>query len=493
MVSDLVSVRPSPQYNAKDSVKFVSDSSENFSSASDVRPTAAATAAAVAQFTEHEVQRGDWLYDIGRRHNVDLRSLLKANPNLINPDSIHVGSRIRIPQVSSSSNVCIPPVSVRQPITQTRNAREATASTVKDSSFSSQAENLTLSKIFMLLGSFLWRDRDRVHKVVDGDSLEWLAEKYGTTVSALRRLNNLQTDTIYTGSVLKIDRAHSRRLHGTYLGKKASFKERNGLLDGILETPLPIAGRKEPMPGPLKYVKVRYGDTLADIACANGLTIRELQKLNHLRDDAIFEGDHLVIASDPTSIDISDIRSGRRRTSRPLFSRHTSSLQGSSKYPVGGPALTFKARVASGGIKLEGRWKTKKKGFQQPRDKRFQFSSPLTDAFISSPFGWRWGAFHEGVDLAADKGSPILASNRGLVTFAGWSGGYGYLVAIQHEGGFVTRYAHCCAIHARVGQQVSRGQRVAAVGATGHATGPHLHFEVRRNGEALDPLKWVNL
>jgi hypothetical protein len=58
----------------------------------------------------------------------------------------------------------------------------------------------------------------------------------------------------------------------------------------------------------------------------------------------------------------------------------------------------------------------------------------------------------QGVDLAADQGTPILASDRGTITFAGWSGGYGYMVAIQHEGGFVTRYAHCCAIHAHIGQ-----------------------------------------
>lgn len=95
--------------------------------------------------------------------------------------------------------------------------------------------------------------------------------------------------------------------------------------------------------------------------------------------------------------------------------------------------------------------------------------------------------------MAAEHGTPIFASERGTVMFAGWSSSYGYLLEIQHDCGFVTRYAHCCAVHAHVGQKVLKGQRLASVGSTGRSTGPHVHFEVRLYGEAQDPLKFVRL
>ncbi|KAJ7299399.1 hypothetical protein O6H91_07G050800 [Diphasiastrum complanatum] len=378
---------------------------------------------------------------------------------------------------------------------------KASFTSTNSSSFISEPGFLTPSKAFVLLGRMLWKDR--VHAIVDGDSLEWLAEKYGTTVAALRKLNNLQGDVIYSGSVLKIGHSRDGRGVKAFLVEKASLYERNAMADGILmDSPVAlnvaktansslklVSGsckpRKQKSSSRLVTVKVHYGDTLADIAIRHGITIRELQKLNNLRDDAIYENDMLAVSHDV------DLRSGKRRTTRLLFSRNSPSCQNDPA--VGGLSLFSKSSLSTGTSKPEGRWKRRKKGFQRMQDKWFRFCSPLRDGFISSPFGWRWGAFHEGIDLAADQGTAILAADKGVVTFTGWNGGYGYLVAIQHEGGFVTRYAHCCAIHTHVGQQVSKGQQVAAVGTTGRSTGPHLHFEVRQNGEPLDPVKLVNL
>ncbi|CAK9205192.1 unnamed protein product [Sphagnum jensenii] len=361
---------------------------------------------------------------------------------------------------------------------------------------------MTLGKTLCLLGQLL-SNKDREHNVIDGDSLAWLAQKYGTTVKALKKLNNLHGDVIYSGSVLKIN---GRCAQQAVLGRKANLGERNAMVEGIAgNCPHPLKSVKpllkacprsrsihksHPIPR-LQTVRVEYGDTLADIAYDHGLSPDELQRLNNLRDENIFEGDVLAVSSGQHVRELPDLRSGQRRTNRLLFSRQGLGLQ--RRLGVGGPEHAVRPHSMPGNQKLEGLWKRKRKGCQQPHDRWMQFNSPVTEGFLSSTYGWRWGAFHEGVDLAADQGTPILASDRGTITFAGWSGGYGYMVAIQHEGGFVTRYAHCCAIHARIGQQVLKGQQVAAVGATGHATGPHLHFEVRRNGEALDPMKWVNL
>lgn len=98
----------------------------------------------------------------------------------------------------------------------------------------------------------------------------------------------------------------------------------------------------------------------------------------------------------------------------------------------------------------------------------------------------RW-RFHAGVDLAARRGSPVWAAANGRVVFAGWRGGYGNAIVIRHDDGSETLYGHLDAMHVRAGMLVTAGSLIGAVGRTGLATGPHLHFERRRNGSAVDP------
>jgi murein DD-endopeptidase MepM/ murein hydrolase activator NlpD len=99
---------------------------------------------------------------------------------------------------------------------------------------------------------------------------------------------------------------------------------------------------------------------------------------------------------------------------------------------------------------------------------------------------------HQGIDISAPVGEPILAPAAGTIRFAGWrSGGYGNTVEIDHGFGIRTRFAHASRIHVRVGQKVERGQMIARVGATGLVTGPHLHYEVEVNGKPVDPLNFI--
>ena len=108
---------------------------------------------------------------------------------------------------------------------------------------------------------------------------------------------------------------------------------------------------------------------------------------------------------------------------------------------------------------------------------------------ITSTFGPRWGAFHAGIDLGIRTGSSIRASLAGTVSFSGSAGGYGLLVKITHAGGYETRYAHNSKLLAKPGDKVSAGQIIALSGNTGASTGPHLHFEIRKAGVALNPMK----
>ena len=114
-----------------------------------------------------------------------------------------------------------------------------------------------------------------------------------------------------------------------------------------------------------------------------------------------------------------------------------------------------------------------------------------TSGQITSGFGPRWGRMHQGLDVAAPTGRPITAAKSGKVIVAGWSGGYGNLVVIDHGGGLSTAYAHQSRIAVRVGAPVTQGGLIGYVGSTGHSTGPHLHFEVRVNGVARDPLPYL--
>jgi murein DD-endopeptidase MepM/ murein hydrolase activator NlpD len=110
---------------------------------------------------------------------------------------------------------------------------------------------------------------------------------------------------------------------------------------------------------------------------------------------------------------------------------------------------------------------------------------------MTSPFGWRWGRMHEGIDIAVPSGTPVVASASGTVIVAGWMGGYGNLVVVDHGNGVATAYGHNTSIAAGVGQQVAQGQLIAYSGNTGHSTGPHIHFEVRINGSPVDPLGYL--
>ena len=126
------------------------------------------------------------------------------------------------------------------------------------------------------------------------------------------------------------------------------------------------------------------------------------------------------------------------------------------------------------------------------------FANPVQNAFrFTSKFGFRRDPktggrrMHNGVDFAAPSGTPLYATADGVVTTAGWGSGYGRLVKIQHEFGIETRYAHMSKIRVKVGQRVSRGDRIGDMGASGRVTGVHIHYEVRVGGKAVNPMIYI--
>ena len=122
---------------------------------------------------------------------------------------------------------------------------------------------------------------------------------------------------------------------------------------------------------------------------------------------------------------------------------------------------------------------------------------PVEQGFISSYFGGRadpftgYSAIHKGIDFAAPEGTKVSSVAAGLVTFAGERPGFGQMVEINHGNGLATRYCHSEKLLVKQGDMVRKGQDVALIGSTGRSTGPHLHFEVLKNGQQVDPLRFI--
>lgn len=229
-----------------------------------------------------------------------------------------------------------------------------------------------------------------------------------------------------------------------------------------IEPDLPQApgGRSNPVdptgPSQEQQAVVRFGDTLASIAQRLGVSVDELMQLNpDLQRLPLVVGRQLQVQPSP-SPRIHNLISLRPSTS------------GGVSWPDTPSYTPSPAGLAPGSQ----RWLWPAKGM------------------FTSGYGWRWGRMHKGIDVANSVGTPIIAAQRGRVTFAGWSnGGYGYLVEISHEDGSRSLYAHQSRILVDLGEEVRQGQQIGQMGSTGRSTGPHLHFEIHAPGHgAINPV-----
>lgn len=121
---------------------------------------------------------------------------------------------------------------------------------------------------------------------------------------------------------------------------------------------------------------------------------------------------------------------------------------------------------------------------------------PVANARVSSPYGYRnlgGREFHPGIDLAAAYGSPVYATGTGVVVYAGWMRGYGNFIEIDHGNGYKTRYGHSSRLLVSVGEKVTKNEQIAMVGCTGRCTGPHVHYEVLKDGKRQNPATYLAL
>ncbi|MCS6925545.1 MAG: M23 family metallopeptidase [Candidatus Binatia bacterium] len=203
---------------------------------------------------------------------------------------------------------------------------------------------------------------------------------------------------------------------------------------------------------------MRPGDTLSAIGQRYGVPYQEIARLNNIRDpDRIEVGQRLRI---------------------PRRAAHSSAAPASSRQLAALPPPSSRAR--SYALPRD----------EGPRSGSGMFGWPL-EGTVTSGFGPRNGSFHDGIDIAAPVGTPVLAAADGEVIFSDELRGYGKVVIIRHNAQYVTVYAHNRVNWVKEGQFVRRGQRIAEVGQSGRTSGPSLHFEVRKNNLAQDPLRYL--
>lgn len=229
---------------------------------------------------------------------------------------------------------------------------------------------------------------------------------------------------------------------------------------------------------------VRPGENLTRLAEMYGTTVENLVALNNLTNpDTIHIGQEIIVGLEPI---FHIVQSGENLwTIAGTYGVTTEAILRFNDLPNPDHVLPGQRLIIppAGGSDVAAVMALQSMAHQEPLLWPVQGGG-----IISSLFGPRHERMHKGLDIAAPTGTPILAAADGRVTYADWAGTYGMLVVIDHGKGLVTRYAHASAIHVQPGQRVRAGQHIADVGSTGRSTGPHLHFEVERDGEVIDPL-----
>lgn len=257
---------------------------------------------------------------------------------------------------------------------------------------------------------------------------------------------------------------------------------------------------------------VKEGDSLWSIARAHDMYISDIVQSNDIQEDAILDLGQSIILNKPTPlITVVAKVEGSENVAIPYQTQteNNNSISGVKVKTEGQNGEKFVAYTATirNGI-METKDILEEKIIKEAVDKVIVKGARTTQVAsrgggsrgvstgrlnwpVSGSISQSYGGRHTGLDIAGSSGSSIAAADGGVVTFAGWQGGYGKFVIISHGNGLVTRYAHCSSISVSSGQRVSQGQKIATRGSTGHSTGPHLHFEVMQNGSFRNPINYL--
>jgi murein DD-endopeptidase MepM/ murein hydrolase activator NlpD len=246
---------------------------------------------------------------------------------------------------------------------------------------------------------------------------------------------------------------------------------------------------------------VKSGDTLDSIASTYNLKAKSIAESNSITTDSVLKEEQVL---EFPSIDgvIYKIKSGETLWDLAMLNKvdfnkivEINKLEAPEKLKLDQKIImpgidTVKPIPVKTTNKLVASNTTLSRGGSVPTSTNIIGSLPVSGK-ITSLFGPRWGRQHEGIDISAPVGTNVYASMNGTVSFSGWDGGYGYLVIIDHSNGLKSYYGHNSKLLVNIGQTVSKGDHIAEVGNTGNSTGPHCHFEIRKNGAPVNPYNYV--
>lgn len=294
--------------------------------------------------------------------------------------------------------------------------------------------------------------------------------------------------------------------------KEMAIRPINILLTSVQSTS--VAQSQMTKGGNAKYYRlVEDGETISDIASQFGVGVQDIyDEENKKSVNSVESGDKVCIRKtvDPASIKL--VEEGRMRESVP----YETVTKKSKDYYIGDKIVDvegengiqiFDGTLTKIGGKVVERQVDSVEVIKEKVDEVIlvgtaerpktaptgTFHNPMVKGtyIVTSRPGWRWGRTHEGVDMAGSIGTHVFASDGGTVIRASVYSGYGNCIDIEHANGYITRYGHLSYIGVRVGQKVYQGEYIGNVGSTGHSTGPHLHFEIRRNGVFTNPDNYV--
>ena len=329
-----------------------------------------------------------------------------------------------------------------------------------------------------MLGSLVAAQSYTNYEVKSGDTLFEIARNFETSVANVKELNSLYNTTIYIGQILKLPangqtqpvlssfadgiKEHSvasgetlADLATKYAISVEAIKNSNPILVDLIEDSPLVSSTKILIP-PAEGVLVSYtaDDNILSLAFKNGLRPNELLDANGL--------------ASPDEISIGQILFIPDKSVLALANNPFKGIGGSDNREEG---AVVSAAVAS--------------NYQWP------LSGRLTSSFGRRNISVGGNTFHRGIDIAAPMGTPIHASKQARVSFADWSNTYGWVIFLEHQDGSQTRYAHMSAMAVVAGDYVAQGQVIGYVGSTGASTGPHVHFEIRINKTAVDPMLYL--
>jgi murein DD-endopeptidase MepM/ murein hydrolase activator NlpD len=259
------------------------------------------------------------------------------------------------------------------------------------------------------------------------------------------------------GEAVAFAKAPKKKLPKTHLNRT----QRGHPPPPALTWTFPLLAAEEPRVGERLHV-IRIGETLSDIAHIYGVSNDALRRANHLPPTAHpLVGETLRIPASTGSQDLAESSAALTSSQAALLlalQRHS----GSSLEPSAAPRHGFIWPVTG------------------------QLTSPFGERGL--PMGGGGPQFHAGIDVSVPTGTPVVAAQRGTVAFAGYNGAYGKVVKLEHAHGMSTLYAHNSRLLVYVGQSIEAGQVISLSGSTGRTTGPHLHFEIHKDGWPVDPL-----